>query len=68
MYDHRVILLNLMMVVLDKMGPVSLFFPFFFTLNIILQLLLQGKVCALLPFISWPLLIYAGLSQGRRAK
>ena len=31
-------------------------------LNLLLQLILQGKVWALMPFIPWPLLIYAGLS------
>lgn len=38
-------------------GPVNLSFPFFWALNLILQLILQGKVCALMPFTSWPLLI-----------
>lgn len=51
-----------MMVVLYKMGPSNLFFSFFLALNLILQLILQGKVCALMSFISWPLLIYARLS------
>lgn len=61
-HDHAVIPLTLMMVVPHKMGPVSLFSPFFLALNLLLKLILQGKVCAPMPFISWSLLIYAGLS------
>lgn len=65
--DHEVIPLTLMMVVLYEMGSVSLAIPFFLALNLRLRLILQGKVRAPMPFISWPLLIYAGLSLRERA-